>query len=342
MNARKAQNIRDAADDRRARLPDVTPPSSAEIAAAAAVLRRGGLVAMPTETVYGLAANAFDAQAVARVFEAKRRPQFDPLIVHVADPSELPRVATDLSSAARRLVERFWPGPLTLVLPKRPEVPDLVTSGLPTVAVRMPDHPVALALIRAADTPLAAPSANPFGYISPTTAEHVRNQLGNLVDAILDGGPCRVGVESTILGWHAGAPVLLRAGGLPVEELERELGPIRRATSPEEALRPEAPGQLAQHYAPHTPVRRIADGGVLPTERRLGWIGLRAPIDPSRFAAVEALSPQGDLREAAAALFAALHRLDALGLDAILAEPVPELGLGVAINDRLRRASQRG
>jgi L-threonylcarbamoyladenylate synthase len=311
------------------------------VAQAAAVVRRGGIVAMPTETVYGLAANAFDANAVARVFEAKRRPRFDPLIVHVCAPRELERVASEVPPAAQRLVAKFWPGPLTLVLPKRPEIPDLVTSGLPTVAVRMPDHPLALALIQAAGVPLAAPSANPFGYISPTTAEHVRRQLGDRVDFILDGGPCRIGVESTILGWRDGVPTLLRAGGLAVEDLEHELGPIERSVSPDAALKPDAPGQLAQHYSPRTPMRLVARDTPPPDEGRYGWIGLQAPLEPRRYAAVEALSPAGDLREAAATLFVALHRLDALCLDGLHAGLVPDTGLGLAINDRLRRAASR-
>lgn len=320
--------------------PAFPPETTVALEQAAATLRRGGIVAMPTETVYGLAANAFDARAVARVFEAKRRPRFDPLIVHVAAPEDLSRVASEVPAAAQRLVTMFWPGPLTLVLPKLPSVPDLVTAGLATVAVRMPDHPLALALIRAAGTPLAAPSANPFGYISPTTAEHVRRQLGELVDVILDGGPCRVGVESTILGWQAGVPVLLRAGGLAVEDLERELGPIQRGATHVADTAPEAPGQLAQHYAPRTPLRLVAQDEVLPKQKRLGWIGLGPPIEPALFSAIETLSPRGDLLEAAAALFAAMHRLDALGLDVILARLVPETGLGLAINDRLRRAAR--
>lgn len=315
-------------------------PLGGDVERAAAILRAGGIVAMPTETVYGLAANAFDPRAVARVFEAKRRPSFDPLIVHVQAPEELRRVATEIPPAVQALAARFWPGPLTVVLPKQPGVPDLVTSGLPTVAVRMPDHPLALALIRAAGVPLAAPSANPFGYISPTTAEHVRRQLGNAVDYILDGGPCRVGVESTIVAWRDGEPVLLRAGGLPVEEIEHVLGPVGRVRATAAPGRPEAPGQLEQHYAPRTPLRLLTDAEA-PTAvgAKLGWIGLRAPEEPGRYTHLEELSKRDDLRDAAAALFAAMHRLDAAGLDAIEARLVPESGLGRAINDRLRRAA---
>lgn len=324
-------------------MPDLdTVPAEARaaVADAARVLRAGGLVAMPTETVYGLAADAFDARAVARIFEVKRRPFFDPLIVHVAAVEDLVRVVREVPEAAQRLIARFWPGPLTLVLPKSEAVPDLVTAGLRTVAVRMPDHPLALALIRAAGVPLAAPSANPFGAISPTTPEHVRRQLGGAVDRVLDGGPCRVGVESTILGWHAGTPVLLRAGGLALEAIERELGPVSVPAAGGAAERPEAPGQLLRHYAPRTPLRLLAEGEAPAVEGRIGWIGLEPPPIPAgRYAAVESLSPGGDLREAAAALFAALHRLDEQQLDGIHGRLVPEHGLGRAINDRLRRAA---
>ena len=311
---------------------------TAVVCDAAAILRAGGIVAMPTETVYGLAASAFDPRAVARVFEAKRRPSFDPLIVHIADLSDLPRVAAETPPAALAVAERFWPGPLTMVFPKRPEIPDIVTSGLGTVGVRFPDHPMARALIRAAGVPLAAPSANPFGYISPTTAAHVREQLGDAVDAILDGGPCRVGVESTILAWRDGAPVLLRAGGTPVEALEEVAGPIGRPPPRMPTAPQDSPGQLPRHYSPRTPLSLDAQPDDYPTGTRLGWLGLHAPDNPARYAAIEVLSPTGDLREAAANLFAAMHRLDALGLDAVIARRVPDTGLGLAVNDRLRRA----
>jgi len=206
--------------------------------------------------------------------------------------------------------------------------------------VRMPDHPLALALIREAGVPVAAPSANPFGYLSPTTADHVRRQLGDAVDFILDGGPCRVGVESTILGWRGEEPILLRAGGLPLEEIEREAGPVARPQPGEVVSRPDAPGQLPQHYAPRTPLR-IVESSSPPAirGRRVGWIGLVSPRETGAYANLEVLSPAGNLREAAAALFAALHRLDQLGLDEIHAELVPAAGLGLAINDRFRRAA---
>jgi len=319
-----------------------------QITNAAAILRRGGLVAFPTETVYGLGANALDERAVARVFDVKARPRFDPLIVHVAEMRWLERLTTDFPPCARQLAERFWPGPLTLVLPKTSAVPDLVTAGGPTVAIRIPDHPVALALLRAVDLPIAAPSANPFGQISPTCAEHVREQLGPQIDLILDGGPCRVGVESTVLQLTPEGPLLLRPGGTTLEDIEEVIGKVRvpaasQTSSPESAL--VSPGTLAQHYAPRTAlvIRGTESAGIAdvksPAGGRIGLLAFRESGENSQFARAEVLSPTGDLREAAANLFAALRRLDAAGLDLIVAETFPEVGLGRALNDRLRRAA---
>jgi L-threonylcarbamoyladenylate synthase len=304
---------------------------------AATILRDGGTVAFPTETVYGLGANALDATAVARVFEIKQRPRFDPLIVHVSSMEQGRALVRDWPSSAGGLTDRFWPGPLTLVLPKAEVVPDIVTAGLPTVALRMPDHPLALELIEAADVPVAAPSANRFGGISPTTSEHVRRQLGDAVDLVLDGGPCRVGVESTVVGLAGSEPVLLRAGGTPVEEIERVIGPVQRPSA--DPTRPTAPGQYARHYAPRTPLRVYDDWRDASTSGRIGLLTLGPPSSGANFEFIEVLSADGDLRAAAANLFAALHRLDALGLDGIAAVRVPDAGLGLAINDRLRRAA---
>ena len=317
-------------------LPGDDPGS---IAIAAAILLRGGLVAFPTETVYGLGANAFDARAVARVFEVKARPAFDPLIVHLADATALARVAEPDDPRIRALAERFWPGPLTLVLPRRAELPEIVSAGLDTVGVRVPAHPVAHALLVAAGTPVAAPSANPFGYVSPTTAAHVAERLGDDVDLVLDGGPCRVGVESTILSL-VGTPLILRPGGVPKEELEAALGIPLAVAPPTE--RPAAPGQLLRHYATHTPTAHPPGAGRgTATRLKAGsgcWRSLGA-TPPQGYAAVELLAPDGSLATAAANLFAALRRLDALGLDLVLVEPCPETGLGHAIMDRLRRAA---
>ncbi|HXY39537.1 MAG TPA: L-threonylcarbamoyladenylate synthase [Vicinamibacteria bacterium] len=318
-------------------LPAGSPQAIAE---AAAVVRGGGLVAFPTETVYGLGANAFDPRAVARVFEAKARPSFDPLIVHLADAASLPRVAASVDSRVDQLARRFWPGPLTLVLPKTDAVPEIVTSGLDTVGVRVPAHPAAHALLVAAATPIAAPSANPFGYVSPTTAAHVVEQLADAVEVVLDGGPCRVGVESTILSLAQHPPAILRPGGLAREELEACLGTPLAVVAGSE--RPTAPGQLVVHYATRTPLR-ILDGPAQAAPAGAGRVGLLAlrPTAATSFAAIEVLAEDGDLATAAARLFAALRRLDALSLDLLLAEPCPERGLGLAIMDRLRRAAAR-
>jgi L-threonylcarbamoyladenylate synthase len=298
-------------------------------------------VAFPTETVYGLGADAFNPRAVARVFEVKARPTFDPLIVHLATPTDLPRVAETDDPRVGALAGRFWPGPLTLVLPRRAPVPDLVTAGLPTVGVRVPAHPAARALIATAGTPVAAPSANPFGYVSPTTAAHVAELLGGAVDLVLDGGPCRVGVESTILSLAGEGPVILRPGGVPREELESALGRSLPFAGPAE--RPLAPGQLAKHYATRTPLRILpgSAGHVPEGAGRVGLLAFGPPVEPAGYAASEVLAPDGSLATAAARLFAALRRLDTCGLDLILAEPCEETGLGHAIMDRLRRAAAR-
>lgn len=318
----------------------VAPASPDSLRHAAEALRAGRLVAFPTETVYGLGACAFDALALARIFEAKRRPFFDPLIIHVADRTALAVLADPSAlgdARARALMDRFWPGPLTLVLPKSTAVPDLATSGLPTVAVRMPAHAVALDLIRAAGFPIAAPSANPFGRLSPTTAAHVQERFDTGIELILDGGPCVVGVESSILSLAGPAPVLLRAGGVSREEIEALVGPVALGASVAE--KPLAPGQLPGHYAPRTRLKILDDRETLPLAgSRVGWLGFREGPREAH-AAVEILSPSGDMREAAANLFACLHRLDKAGLDLIYAEPVPEAGLGAAIMDRLRKAA---
>ncbi len=323
------------------RLP--TPLSDAEIADAARIIRAGGVVAFATETVYGLGADATNPAAAARIFEIKARPRFDPLIVHVAEEGAARSLAARWPEQAQRLAERFWPGPLTLVLPRRMEaVPDIVTAGLPTVAVRVPAHEVALELIRRAGVPIAAPSANRFGSVSPTTAKHVRESLGDSVDLILDGGPCRAGIESTIIGLGSEGPALLRPGAIAVEEIELIVGAVGR---PPRRLAPgapaAAPGMFERHYATATPLHFTGDAPPSLDRGRCGRLCLAPPDDASCWRAVEALSPAGDLREAAAGLFAAMRRLDALGLDAIVADEFPDIGLGLAINDRLHRAARR-
>lgn len=306
---------------------------------ASEIIRHGGLVAFPTETVYGLGADAFNPIAVARVFEVKRRPYFDPLIVHIANIKDLDRLVKAIPSKAKTLIDKFWPGPLTLVLFKKDEVPDIVTSGLSTVAVRMPRHPMTLQLITLAETPIVGPSANPFGYISPTKAEHVREQLGDKVDFILDGGPCEVGVESTIISFAEENPRLLRSGGIPLEEIESLIGKV--SINSYEKERPQAPGMLSRHYAPRTPILLEWNKEDLKKlkGKRVGLLSFKEPRNFSDFTHIEILSKEGDLREAAANLFSAMRRMDRLGLDLILAEPVPDVGLGRAIMDRLRKAS---
>jgi L-threonylcarbamoyladenylate synthase len=307
-----------------------------QIDRAATLLRRGGVVAFPTETVYGLGASAFDAAAVARVFEIKGRPAFDPLIVHVRDEAMLDRVAAAVSPGARALIARFWPGPLTLVLPKRPEIPEIVTAGLPTVAVRMPAHPVARALLERAGIPVAAPSANPFGSLSPTLARHVERALGDRVDLILDGGPTPLGLESTIVRLEP-RPQLLRRGAIPQEDLEAAVGTLGEPAADDEAA-PLSPGRLPRHYAPRTPIRIVAFDAVGPDERAAaGALAFREA--PGGYAEVRVLSRAGDLREAASRFFELLHELDAADVTRIDAEPLPEAGWGAAMMDRLRRAS---
>ncbi len=306
---------------------------------ASAIIRRGGVVAFPTETVYGLGADATNPVAVARVFELKRRPSFDPLIVHVADPGSA-RVYGDLDQRhANELIQRFWPGPLTLVVPRKATVPGIVTAGLDTVAIRMPAHETAISLIRSVGSAIAAPSANLFGHVSPTTAAHVCEQLPD-VDLILDGGACPVGVESTIIALGGPEPRLLRPGGVSVEEIERVVGPVRLDSSTPEV--PLSPGQLSRHYATRTRLEIVEEEDLAAEtgpRDNVGVLALKCPRHPGRYAAVEVLSESRDLREAAANLFSSLRRLDQLALDRILAVRVPEEGLGLAIMDRLRRCS---
>jgi L-threonylcarbamoyladenylate synthase len=298
------------------------------IAEAARILRAGGLVAFPTETVYGLGADAASGRAVARIFEAKGRPRFNPLIVHVADRFEAARHAA-FNPTATKLAQAFWPGALTLVLPRAADcdLSELVSAGLATVALRVPAHPVAAKLIAQSGLAIAAPSANASGRITATTAAHAAQSLGDRVDLILDGGPAPLGVESTVIGFAGETPVLLRAGAVPRDAIEAITGPL----SMPRAGTIQSPGQLASHYAPRATLRlnaREAHSG----EVLLGY-------GPSTPAGARNLSQSGDLREAAANLFAMLHELDASGARAIAVMPVPDHGLGEAINDRLRRAA---
>ena len=311
------------------------PATPETIAAAGAALRAGRLVAFPTETVYGLGADATDDRAVAAVFAAKGRPRFNPLIIHLADTGTARRLVA-FDDRAEELAGRFWPGALSLVLPRRGDCPVslLASAGLETLAVRVPDHDVARALLAAAGRPIAAPSANRSGAVSPTTAAHVAESLGDAVDIILDGGPCPLGLESTVLGLAGERPVILRPGGVPEEALTAVLGPLDQAA--EEDGTPASPGMLASHYAPSLKLR-IAVATVREGEALLSF----GDHLLGGFAAERNLSPSGDLTEAAANLFAMLRDLDRPAYAGIAVMPIPERGLGRAINDRLRRAATR-
>jgi L-threonylcarbamoyladenylate synthase len=320
---------------------------------AAALLRDGGIVALPTETVYGLAANAFDAVAVAKIFTAKDRPSFDPLIVHIAARGDLKNVAIvpdELLETVNKLTAAFWPGPLSIILPKHPDVPDLVTSGLPTVAVRQSAHPIFRAVNKELGKPIAAPSANRFGSISPTSASAVMKELGGKIPLIVDGGACAQGVESTIISieHREGKKPLFylhRAGPITKEQLQ-EFGRVEKF---QETATPQAPGQLASHYAPRTPLTLLENiEDFQPEEdKKYGLISYRGEddnpyVELHDWEQIESLSPgSGKLAEAAIRLFYVMRLMDEAGLDEIIVEPVSETGLGVAIMDRLRRASAK-
>jgi len=310
-----------------------------DISKAASLLKQGKLVAIPTETVYGLAANALDVDAVTKIFIAKNRPYFDPLIVHVCNANAVEEYAEKIPEKAFELMNRFWPGPLTLLLPRKNIVPDLVTAGLSRVGLRCPDHPMTLELLKSIPFPLAAPSANPFGYVSPTTPKHVNDQLGNEIEYILDGGECNVGIESTIVGFKEDGPVIYRLGGLRVEDIELVTGHVRVNTV--SVSNPQAPGQLQSHYAPRKQVL-IGDIQELAKENKsksMAVLSFRKLNLPQMIKKEIVLSPSGNLNEAAQKLFSALRDLDAIDIDIILTELVPDTGLGRAINDRLRRAA---
>ena len=301
-------------------------------------LKAGEIVGIPTETVYGLSANALNAEAVAKIFVAKNRPFFDPLIVHVHDIAEAEKYVQSMPEKARMLANAFWPGPLTLVLPKKEIIPDLVTAGQDTVGIRVPAHPVCLELLKTLNFPLAAPSANPFGYVSPTTAQHVADQLGDKVCYILDGGACRVGVESTIVGFPQGEPVIYRLGGIAIEQIVGIIGSVTEQIST--GSNPASPGQLDVHYSPRCKVV-ISKKNKIPDTPKTAYLRYCEPISGIETNRQLVLSPNKNLEEAAVNLFAMLRQLDNLGFQCIVAELLPETGLGRAINDRLRRAAAK-
>lgn len=313
-------------------------------------LREGKLVGMPTETVYGLAGNALDEKVVASIFAAKQRPTFDPLIVHTARPEQAFDLASTIPREAEMLAERFWPGPLTLVLPRRNGVPDLLSAGLDTLALRVPSHPLAHQLLLRSGLALAAPSANRFGHISPTTAQHVMEELGHVpeVAGVLDAGPCEMGVESTVLGFPGeGRVVVYRLGATPLEELREVVEDVewvrctdRESQSDRVRKGEQSPGMLDRHYAPRTPMTLLERGEPAPAgDEPAGWLFFDTALEvegPREF-----LSNNGDLREAATRLFACMRRLDDCPVERIIAWKVPDQGLGRAINDRLTRAAEK-
>ncbi|MDD2675542.1 MAG: L-threonylcarbamoyladenylate synthase [Flavobacterium sp.] len=309
---------------------------------AVALLDQDQIIGIPTETVYGLAGNIYSQKAIESIFTMKQRPFFNPLIVHIKSAAALSEIARDIPEKAALLAKAFWPGPLTLVLKKQIAIPDLVTGGKDTVAVRVPNHPVILALLNQLAYPLAAPSANPFGSISPTTATHVADYFEEVLPMVLDGGACQRGIESTIIGFENGEPILYRLGSLAVEDIEAVVGSVKMITHDD--IAPAAPGMLSKHYAPLTTTFLTADVKkklISIPNQKIGVLVFQKRIEDSNIAQQEVLSPTGNLAEAASQLYAALHRLDHCNLDCILAERFPDFGLGKTINDRLKRATQK-
>lgn len=311
---------------------------STDIHYAAQLIRDGKIVAFPTETVYGLGADALNALAVARIFELKERPSFDPLIVHIADLADISRLTRTTDNRIQLLAKAFWPGPLTIILPKSSLIPDIVTSGMDTVGIRMPANPIALALIREAGCPVAAPSANKFGQLSPTLAKHVAKQLPD-VDYILDGGQSEVGIESTIISLNDRGFEILRHGSITREEIE-EIIPFY-ALPDEEKTNIVSPGMLKSHYSPGKPMYILDADYKEPTDRsRMGLLSYKGE-NTGGYACVETLSPTGDLKTCAINLFAAIHRLEESDIDCIVSQTVPEIGIGIAVMDKLRKAAYR-
>lgn len=301
------------------------------------------IIAIPTETVYGLAGNSFSEVAIKKIFDLKKRPFYNPLIVHIKSAAYLKNVACDIPAIALKMAKKFWPGPLTLILKKLPNIPDLITAGKETVAIRVPNHPLTLELLEQLDFPLAAPSANPFGAISPTCAEHVFNYFKNTLNVILDGGECEKGIESTIIGFEQNQPILFRLGAISIEEIENEIGKVLIKTQGSKTEL-TAPGMLSRHYSPATNTLltdNITEQLKQFKDKKIGVLLFKDPIEANNINHLEILSKSGNLYEAASKLYAALHRLDKLNLDVIIAERFPDTGLGKTINDRLQRAVEK-
>ncbi|MFK7756599.1 MAG: L-threonylcarbamoyladenylate synthase [Flavobacteriales bacterium] len=314
---------------------------SDDISKAIELLTKDEVVAIPTETVYGLAGNIFSENAIKKIFEVKKRPFFNPLIVHTYSIEKVEELVSEFPEKARLLAEAFWPGPLTLILKKKKSVPDLITAGKETVAVRIPNHPVALSLLKELPFPLAAPSANPFGSISPTKATHVEGYFKNDISMAIEGGDCKKGIESTIVGFEDHEPVLYRLGSISLEHLTEVVGEVKIRNKKE--IAPNAPGMLARHYAPETRTHLVSnalDFIEAIDAQKIGVITFSEKVHSEHIKAFKVLSPSGDLKEAASNLYSALHELDKLDLDLIVAELFPDYGLGKSINDRLERATK--
>jgi len=310
-----------------------------DIQKAIGILENGGLVGIPTETVYGLSANAFNPLDVIKIFEAKERPTFDPLIVHTFQLEQVTNFVSEIHPKLLNLAKAFWPGPLTLLLPKKDIIPSIVTSGLDRVGVRIPNHPLTLELLSQLKFPLAAPSANPFGYISPTSAMHVQKQLGDKISYILDGGDCQVGLESTIVGEEHGEIFIYRLGGLSISDIELVVG--KAVVQLNQSSNPKAPGQLKSHYAPKKPfyIGNLSDLQSQFHSKKIGALVFGIPSNINENVFVKNLSPTNNMQEAAINLFSFLRALDDSDVDVIICELLPEIGLGLSINDRLRRAA---
>ena len=315
---------------------------STDIDFAVQLLNNDKIIGFPTETVYGLAGNIFSKKAINRIFETKQRPKFNPLIVHISKMEKLEQLAIAIPLNASILAKAFWPGPLTLLLKKHPSVSDLITAGKPTVAVRIPNHPMALAILNAIDFPLAAPSANPFGKISPTSAQHVADFFPNEIEAVFDGGECQNGIESTIIGFDGDHVIVYRLGAVAVEEIEAVVGKVKVFTS--DNIAPNAPGMLKKHYSPNT-------NFVLTTDvekeiekhhnKRIGVLSFNKNYKSEFIAIISVLSKNSDFKEASRKLYNVMHQLDKENLDIIIAEKFPDLDLGKSINDRLMRAAEK-
>ncbi|WP_418262381.1 L-threonylcarbamoyladenylate synthase [Flavobacterium faecale] len=314
---------------------------SKDITKAITILNNEDVVAIPTETVYGLAGNIYSEKAIRKIFEVKQRPLFNPLIVHIHSIDQLQDIVSEFPEKAQLLAKAFWPGSLTLILKKKPTIPDLITAGKDSVAVRIPNHPVTLNLLQQLSFPLAAPSANPFNRISPTNASHVEDYFKDTIKMVLEGGACTNGIESTIIGFENDQPILYRLGSISIEEITNVIGEIQIKNKKETA--PNAPGMLAKHYAPKTRTYLTTEVENFIKDypdKKIGVLKFTGDINASNIEHVEILSETGGLKEAASKLYSSLHKLDILNLDMIVAEVFPDFGLGKSINDRLERATK--